>query len=249
MRFSFLLLIFIAGCATSSPPATSSQPKYELMLSGSIDGVPFNGIGVGSSAPHHDMVIQSAIAVNYFTMQSCHRSIQFVDVIKVPWYDWSDDSKSFTWTYDEAPTIETSGDCILRFCAYSKTVGSAPVACAVVDFKNDKYSLPAENICNGADGQTTGTSICHTMTGLIERVKFKGPVVIAPQIVDPTGKSAPYWINGQCVGKFLDVEQTLFEYQMPSDECVIIFLEKALPHRRAKLTAIPYSTAIYPGGS
>lgn len=243
-------LLFLFGCATTTTQAPTTQPKYQLTLTGTIDGYKFDGIGIGSPAAHHDMTIKSDIAVNYFTMQSCHRSIQFTDIIpEDPWYVWSKDSKSFSWTYDEAPTIEDSGDCLLRFCAYSKTVGSAPVACAIVDFKNVKYSLPFENICNGADGMASGSALCHTQIGLIERVKFKSPVVIAPQIVDPTGKSAPYWISGQCVGKFLDVAQTLFEYQMPSDECVIIFMEKAQPHRRAKLTAIPYSTAIYPGAT
>jgi hypothetical protein len=220
------------------------------MLSGLIDGASFQGIGVGSSDRHHDLVIKSAIAVNYFTLQSCHRSIQFADVIKVNWYDWSNDNKSFSWAYDESPTIEDSGDCILRFCAFSKTVGSPPVACAIVDFKNEKYSLPSENICNGAlNAKATGTSICHTQTGLIERMRFQSPVVTAPQVSDPAGKTAPYWIKNQCLGKFLDQNQTLFEYQVPENECVLIFMEKAQPHRRAKLTVIPYDTAQYPGGS
>lgn len=243
------------GCATSggsSQPAT--QPKYQLLLNGTIDGAGFQGVGVGSTAIHHDMEILSPIAVDYFTVQSCHRSVQFNGVIKVPWYDWSDDNKSFTWAYDESPTIEDTGDCILRFCAFSKVVGSPPVACAIVDFKSNRYTLPGQNICNGAmcNGtpcQTSGTAICHTQVGLLERFKFSGPVVVAPQRTDPTGKSDPYWIKGQCVGKFIDAAQTLFEYQVPEDECIVVFMEKQKPFRRAKLTVIPYDLPKYQGGN
>lgn len=255
--YGFILLMIatmlniVAGCAsTGQSVATAPAPKYQLMLGGTIDGAEFHGIGIGTSSRSHQMTIQSSVAVNYFTVQSCHRSVQFSDVIKVPWYDWSQDSKSFTWTYIEAPTIEDTGDCLLRYCAFSNTVGAAPVACAIVDFHSPKYSLPSENICNGVDAgpnSSSGMSFCHTQVGLVERMRFPGPVVIAPQVVDPTGKTAPYWIKDQCVGKFIDDAQTLFEYQMPENECVIIFMEKAPPHRRAKLTVVPYDLPKYGG--
>lgn len=256
MSVMFLFLIAISlllpsGCASTGTTTTVAPlPKYKLLLSGTMDGIPFQGVGVGSADKSHTMTIESPIAVNYFTMQSCHRSLQFVDVIEVDWYDWSKDNKSFTWTYAEAPTIEDTGDCILRFCAFSKSVGSPPVSCAIIDYRNPKYSLPSKDICDGEVGNALGTAMCHTQIGLIERMKFAGPVIVAPQVVDPTGKTAPYWINDQCQGKFLDADQTLFEYRVPSNECVVIFMEKAQPHRKAKLTVIPYDTAQYPlGGS
>ena len=239
------------GCAawqgSSAVPAPAPAPKYELTLGGSIDDVPISGVGIGSSATSHSITIQSMVAVDYFTMSSCHRSVQFNNVITVPWYQWGSDNKSFTFQYDEAPTIEDTGDCLLRFCAFSKTVGSPPSSCAVVDFHNAKYSLPSNNICNGVNGQATGTMMCHTQQGLVERVQFPVPVQVAPPIVDPTGKTAPYAISDQCAGKFLNANQTLFEYVMPTQECYVIFDEIAKPHRRAKLTVIPYNQALYQG--
>lgn len=247
---AFAPLLFCA-CATISPPTTVAPPiKYQLLLSGTIDGVPFQGIGIGSIAKHHDIMIQSTIAVDYFTVQTCHRAQQFNGVIPAdPWWKWGTDNKSFTWSYDEADSIEDSGDCILRFCAFSKVVGSPPVSCAIVDFKSPRYLLPGKNICNGANGAATGTAMCHTQVGLLERFQFAGPVVVAPQVTDPTGKAAPYWIKGQCQGKFLDDNQTLFEYQMPENECSILFMEKVKPFRRGKLTAIPYDLPKYSGGN
>lgn len=245
------LLIFSTGCSsTGSATAAPATPKYELLLTGTIDGQKFEGVGVGSVAAHHSMSLESAIPVNYFTMDSCHRSIQFTDIIpETPWYQWWADSRGFNWSYDEAPTIEDSGDCILRFCAFSKAVGSPPASCAIIDFKSAKYTLPGKNICNGAYGDATGTALCHTKVGLIERFQFPGPVIIAPQQKPADATQAPYWIKDQCLGKFIDSNQTLFEYQMPENECVAIFMEVAKPHRRAKLTAIPYDAARYPGGN
>jgi hypothetical protein len=240
-----LVAQFFMGCTSTAPVPTPPAPKYELTLTGSIDGVPFQGVGVGSTASHHDMVISSAISVNYFTVESCHRSLQFSDVISIGWLGTG--HQSYAWSYDEAPTIEDTGDCILRFCAFSKAVGSAPSACAIVDFHSPRFILPGQNICNGVNGSTSGTAICHTQVGLIERFQFPVPVVQAPQIVDPTGKTSPYWITNQCQGTFLDAAQTLWEYKMPAAECVAIFMEKALPNRMAKLTVIPYDQAQYQG--
>jgi hypothetical protein len=248
--WAFLALLFAACSTVPTASVSPAQPKYELMLSGTIDGAPFTGIGVGSSAPQHAMTIQSSIPVNYFTMDSCHRSIQFNGVIPgTPWFEFWKNGKtqSFAFTYDEALTIEDSGDCLLRFCAFSSVVGAPAVACAVTDFKSPKYQLPGTNICNGANGNTTGTALCHSKVGLIERYQFAASVFVAPEVVDPTGNTAPYWITNQCVGKFLDDAQTLFEYQVPSSECYVVFMEKAKPHRRAKLSVIPFDTAQFPG--
>lgn len=242
-------VLILGGCATGAPSAPAPAAKYQLLLTGTIDGYPFQGVGVGSAAPSHSMMVQSNVAVDYFTVQSCHRSVQFNNIIQMPWYSWITNGSTvgFTWTYTQAPTIEDNGDCILRFCAFSNTVGAAPVSCAIVDFKSPRYQLPGTNICNGVVGDTTGTAICHTQVGLIERFQFPGPVVAAPQVTDPTGKAAPYWINGQCQGKFLDAASTLWEYTVPENECNAIFMEVAKPHRRAKLTVIPYDIPKYGG--
>jgi hypothetical protein len=243
------LSLMLAACSSMPLPTPSPPAKYELLLSGSIDNIPFQGIGMGSSSASHAVTVQSSIAVNYFTVESCHRAQQFNDVITEPWYTWftGTNVQGFNWTYTAMPGLEDTGDCPLRFCAFSNTVGSPPVACAVIDFHANKYALPSTNICNGEAAQNTGSSMCHTMMGLTERIQFPGPVVTAPPVIDPTGKNAPYWIPGQCVGEFVDQAQSLWQYQMPQTECTIIFMEKAPPYRRAKLLVIPYNQALYGG--
>lgn len=247
----FSLAFSLNGCASldqanTTALAQAAVPKQELTLSGTIDGNPFVGIAVGGPGPVHDFVIKSASAVNLFVIKSCHRSEKIQDFIKDGWLD----PTSARWHYQEAPTIEDTGDCMVRMCAFSKEVGAAPSACAVVDFKSSSYTLPALNICNGLTGQTSGTALCHTQTGLLERFQFQAPVVTAPaqtDLSDPNNP-VPLKIAGQCDGKFLDDQQTLFEYTVPNQECVIVFMERAKPHRKAKLTVIPYDVPKYSGG-
>jgi hypothetical protein len=241
-----LMTMALSACSSNQVAQSPTVPKYQLQLTGSIDGNPFAGIGIGPDGSSHQMVVTSPISVNYFTVQSCHRSTQFLDIITTGWFN---NNTSFQWTYDEAPTIEDSGDCLLRMCAFSKVVGSPPVACAVVDFESQKYTLPGTNICNGVNGPTWGTAFCHTMVGLIERFEFSAPVVVAPQETNPNPPGGTYWIPGQCQGQFVDDAHTVFQYSVPQDECTIVFMEVAKPHRRAKLTVIPYNQTNYPGGS
>ena len=247
MKFAVgLISLFLISCASlpNLPFLTEAIPpsnlQHQLILRGKIDGIPFVGTGIGSDAKRHELLVTSPVTVNYFTMQSCHRSEQFPDFIEKGWFD---KKKTKLIIYEEAPQIEDTGDCILRLCAFSRELGAPPAACAVIDFKSPKYTLPGENICNGAVEKTTGTSICHTQVGLIERFRFPVPVVTAPSTT-PDG----VLIKGQCQGKFIDTQNTLWEYRIPKEECTIIFMERAKPHRRAKLTVIPYDVPAYYGG-
>jgi hypothetical protein len=238
-----VVIIMLTSC--TSVPIAPNTSKPQLTLKVSIDGAQFDlGISLGSASPTHTIAIQSNTPVNYFTMQSCHRSVQFNDVIEPKWYQWGQDSRSFAFTYTQAPGIEDK-DCPIRFNAFSNTVGKAPVASAVVDFKNARYLLMGENICNGADGVTTGTMLCHSQVGLRQRVHFQTPVQVGPQITDPAGKVPPYSIKDQCQGRFID--PLTWEYDMPDSECYVVFDQIAPPHARAKLTAIPFTDATYGG--
>lgn len=240
-----LIALLLNGCTTGSGPVQPTKPpKYELTLSGTLDGSAFTGIAVGSAAKSHRITISSSVDVNLFTVKTCHRSIKFEDVIAT---NWITPNRSYSWTYNQAPTIEDTGECIARFCAFSKEVGSQPSSCAVIDFKSDRYQLPGENICNGDDGQTSGTALCHTQVGLVERFRFKVPVLVAPPKTDPTGQAPPSLLPGECQGKFIDEAQTIWEYQVPTDECVVVFMERGPPYRRAKLSVIPYNQTQYSG--
>jgi hypothetical protein len=243
-----LPLFFSAGCSTAPATATNTVQTFELTLKGELDGQAFQGIALGSTGSSHDIKISSRNDINYFIAKTCHRSDKKEDVIT---QGWIKETQSWSYDFEEAPTLEDTGDCPLRICEYSKTVGAPPVQCAVIDFLNSKYSLPAENICNGADGITHGKNICHTQTGLVERIRFKEPVIIADPLPTPQGGDSTqiYLIQDQCAGKFIDPNQTVWQYVMPQKECYVVFDTLAKPHRRAKLTVIPYNIPLYSGGN
>lgn len=215
--------LFFLGCTAGQSILTPEPPAvvYDLDLSGTIDGVTWDGIAVGSASQYHDIKIESKTDVNYMRIVSCHRFEQYEDVIQTGWFHRN---RGFEYQYNESPGIEDTGFCVLRLQAFTKELDSndQPVGSAfgLMLFHNAKFALPGENICNGVDGGTTGTSICKSMSGLVERLKFKSQVVQA---------NAPADGPKPCQGKFIDGQT--WEYQMPLGECVAIFMTTAKPHQ------------------
>lgn len=240
------LSFYMLGCASSGSSIPSTSPKFELTLSGTLDGGEFTGIGMGDAKRKHLITISSRDDINYFIAQSCHRFEKREDVID---QDWFPNTKTWSYQFTEAPTLEDTGDCPLRICEYSKTVGAPPVQCAVIDFQNPKYSLPAENICNGSDATNHGKSLCHTKVGLIERIRFAEAVGVADPLSAAEGADpkVKYLIKDQCEGHFIDEESRIWQYVMPENECYVIFYQLAKPHALAKLTVIPFNTPLYKG--
>lgn len=230
------LFFLLAGCSGSQVASVQTPIVYEADIYGTLDGNQFQGIAVGSIAVSHTIRIQSPTDVNFMTIQSCHRFEHYEDVIQSGWFQ---PNRGFEYTYNQSPGLEDSGICVLRLGAFTKQVGAGE-AYGLMLFHNDKFTLPGENICNGADGGTTGTSICQTQTGLLERLKFKAPVAVAR----PTKDGAA--IPGQCQGKFID--DLTFEYIMPLGECVAEFMEKAEPHRKYVHLARGFNKTQYRGG-
>jgi len=243
-------ILGLVGCAsTNSSQATTDTKVYELTLSGQLDGQPFVGHAIGSAAPSHQLVISSTDDIPYVINQTCHRFEKHEKVITQGWFPTE---KQWKFNYIQASTIEDTGDCPLRTCAYSSTVGAPPVQCFVIDFKNPKYQHVAENICNGSDGgpgSAVGTLQCHTKTGLIERVRFDEPMRLAGPIQNPAASDgSTYQIPDQCSGKFIDNNNELFEYIMPAKECYAIFYAVKPPYARLKLHVIPYTEPLMTNG-
>lgn len=233
-------LLFMIGCTGTSPTVTPPSVVYEADLYGTVDGQPFTGVFVGSAGSSHSFSIQSKTDVNVMTIQSCHRFMHFEDVIQTGWFQ---PNRGFTTSYDDAPGIEDTGYCVVRLGAFTKqVVNGVPVgqAYAIGLFHSAKYALPGENICNGADGGTTGSSICQTMNGLIERLRFKGQVITARPKPDGSGL-----VPQMCAVH--QVDSNTWEYTMPVGECVVEFGEVAAPQRKYIHLARGFSNIQYRG--
>ena len=201
-----------------------------------MDGYDFQGVFVGSSGESHTFLINSKTDVNVMTIQSCHRYLHFEDVIQTGWFKAN---RGFQTSYTDAPGIEDTGYCVVRLGAFSKQVGAGE-AYGIGIFHSSQFNLPATNICNGASGQAEGTSICQSMAGLTERLRFTGQVITAKPSPDGSGI-----IPNMCKGKFIDA--TTFEYTVPTGECIIAFAEVAKPHRKYIHLARGFSKTIYRG--
>lgn len=242
MRLSVLLFIlFGAGCTGGvSLPSQPPPIVNDLDLHGTIDGVPWDGIAVGSAASTHDIKIESKVDVNYMRIISCHRFEQYADVIKTGWFQTN---RGFEYQYRESPGVEDTGLCVLRLQAYTKDVDSDgnPVGSAfgLMLFHNQQFTLAGQNICNGADGAITGTSICKSMSGLVERLKFKSQVVVAHPFPDGSG------LPPACAGEFIDAQT--WEYKMPAGECITVFMSTARPHEFAIHMAYGFNHSPYRG--
>ncbi len=237
---AFVMGLF--GCASSINAILPQPSVYQLDLYGSLDGYPWDGIAVGSAAKTHTIQIISKTDVNYMRIISCHRFEGYPDAIQTGWFKTN---RGFQYTFNESPGIEDTGYCLLRIQAFTKVVKSdgAPVGSAygLMLFHNQKFNLPAENICNGADGQANGTSICQSMNGLIQRLRFKEQVITADTPLEGSGVPLP------CKGTFIDA--TTWQYKMPSGECMAVFASVSKPHKYYVHLAYGFDKDQYRGGN
>lgn len=219
-----LVLLFLFGCGSIPVDINANAPVYRLDLYGTLDDAEWEGIAVGSAAKNHTIEINSKTDVNLMRIISCHRFESFPDAIETGWFQ---KNRGFEYEYNQAPGIEDTGFCVLRLQAFTKEIKSdgSPVGSAygVMLFHNDKFTLPGENICNGADGGTAGTSICQSMNGLIQQLRFREMVISSDKPPEGTGVPQP------CEGKFIDAYT--WQYKMPVGECVVIFASVSKPHK------------------
>lgn len=98
-----------------------------------------------------------------FKLISCHRH----EV-------WFDTKKKVEFTYSPKPLEAADGRlCALKLAAFDDKLENA---WAYIDFHGDE-SLAATVSCNGAkDYEAVGVSVCQSMTGLVQLVRFKDEV-------------------------------------------------------------------------
>jgi hypothetical protein len=233
----FFLMNMLTGCTTvGSPqqiklPETTAVNRYDLQ--GSINGVPFEGIGVIPRSPSYRIRIQSRQDVDLLISTSCHREVPAWSVIKKGWFE---DRRGYEFTYEPAPGIEDEGSCLMRLGTYNGSVQGVN-AHAIIDFGTTAEQLSARNICNGASGRTGGVSMCQSKAGLVQRLEFDGPT---RSVTPPKGTEPLFHGEKVCTGKWLS--QRLFEYEIQAGECVVAFMEEAQPHRIHRHTVVGYTT-------
>lgn len=232
--FAAILILFQPGCESISkisgaPSAPAPEVVYKYDLRGSVNGMRFDGIGVFPKAPFYDMRIESRVDVDLFTVTSCHRDFSVESAIKIGWFE---DKKGYSYRYNPTPGIEDLSSCLVKLGSFNRDKGQS--AWGLIDFRTDDATLPAMNYCNGASGQTGGTSFCQSRAGLIQRLVFDVEVA-----VDASN------LKSACVPSTKD--NKTWEYQIALGECVIAFMEKAVPNRVHRHTTVGYNQILIRG--
>lgn len=241
MRLVILVFVLqIVGCGSIPLPQTQTNIVYKLDLNGLIDGKRWDGTAIGSATQSHDITIESPTDVNWMRILSCHRFESYPDVIKTGWFRVN---RGYRYHYQEAPGIEDTGLCVLRLQAFTKALKSdgSPQgsAYALMLFHNSQFTLQAQNICNGEQGTGTGTTICQSMNGLRQRLKFTEQVITTSNPSDGTNAPSP------CQGHFIDAYT--WEYETSLGECMVVFGTTAKPHKFSVHMAYGFNTDQYRG--
>jgi len=206
-NISCILLILLSGCASFQLPSGAPNPNtiFKYDLKGTVNGLPFDGTGVIPYAPSYTIRITSRVDVDLFTVASCHRDFSVESAINLGWFQ---KKRGYEYEYTPSQGIE-NGSCLVRIGAYNKDKGAN--AWAIIDFQSPNEAMPALNLCNGAQLQEGGVSICQSRVGLIQRLVFTNKVQHS-SLIDP-----------KC--DFKSADGLTWEYQMPQGECVIAFKE------------------------
>lgn len=222
-----LSIISCANAPTVQGPADGAIYKNDIK--GTINGAPFDGVGVVPYSQSYDMKIVSRVDVDLLTVKSCHRDFSVESAIQLGWFQ---SKRGYEYQYVPVQGIEDFGSCLVHIGAYNKADGQN--AWGVIDFETPGETLQAENQCNGSSQQTNGVSICQSEVGLIQELIFQTPVRMSTK-VDPKCLITP------------PPDGLRWQYHVPSGECVMAFGEINPPYRIHRHTSEGYTDILIRG--
>lgn len=212
MKYIFLLPI-LAGCAGLGTVDQKLDPTvfYRRDMQITINGKAWDGVAVVPLAPKYDFKVKTVGRNDLFTITTCHREERL-----------RDQRDEVTFTYIPSAGVEDVATCAMRLGGFEKDRGRH--SWAFVEFQHADYKVQAVMQCNGQTIDVTGKGVCQSFAGLVQRVKFKYPVKIAPSLgcAMPTPK-----------------DELTFDFQIVKGECVYEFWEPSFS-RRFLLTTLGY---------
>lgn len=206
--------------------------RRDMVVNGAVGVLVLPHTAIQSQMTFH---VEAMGDLDLFTITTCHRSWSkeaawnITQIVKGGW--WESDRKivkkrevKFTLNLDKE--LEMDGDCPLELAGYSK---EGVHSWAFIDFEHPRYALTADIRCNGQPQiAAPGVAICQAREGLVQKIEFDVEVILSP--------------DGQCsVGA---EKGSVFEFPMPSGDCVFLFRETKSPHREFKLTTLGYQSIL-----
>jgi len=217
---SFLMLFVIGFLVTgcSNMPLQELNPATYYVNDVCVtwhksrrEEVKFCGAGTLPYAESYDLTIQNDGKLNFFAMTTCHRENTTENPDKGIFR--KDGKIKVTYT----PTVEKGRACALYIAAYNR---QGKHGWAAVFFENPRFQLKAKIECNGETYASNGVGVCQTRRKLITRIQFEDVVVPLKPVNGPAERSSDCPV--------LDTKDNkLFEFLMPTRECVYGFVDKA----------------------
>ena len=157
-----------------------------------------NTTNVAAPANSYDIVVTLRDESKYIAYRNCHGEE----------VDHRFNSSRLQFIYQPISRLEREEQCPMFI--YGVTDKSQKHSYGMIVFE-DPDGAPGKVLCNWGinDGTTTG---CQSRVGTMQEIQFSQPMVRANK-------------TGKCAVDTIKISDTHYEYVMPLDDCVIVFLE------------------------
>lgn len=185
----------------------------------------FEGTAVLPRADEYSLKFEALGRLDLFTLQTCHR-----DVSEQVSGGLFSGKKEKSVQYKPSDIESDSVSCPVLVGGYEKRKGRH--SWAFIDFEHPELTLPFKVQCNGSLEAARGVGVCQSRKGLIQRIKFEGPVLMSEK--------------ARC-GVMTKVSDLVYDLRVKTGRCVWRFKEAAKEGREARLTVLGYDRVMIRG--
>jgi len=185
-----LVLVLLTGCsALNIVEKLSDKPMlHDLVFV--VDGVEHKGTAVLPRREKYQIQVKAAGPIDFLQISTCNRHV----IVDVPEGGFFSKKKNKEQAYEYIPNkVEREVGCDLGLVVLDKNGGKHGFAYAV--FEAPELILKAIEMCNGGTADSSGTSICQSMVGREQGIRFLAPVEVVSDCELPMKLGNEYRYN------------------------------------------------------
>lgn len=213
-----IIMFYFVSCSNTQIPIDVTKTyKHDIYISNK------DGSGLGMIAlkkkPLYTFEFESEGIMDFFTFRTCSREIAIEDARR------GLNRKKVLLNYSPN-AVEQSQKCPAYINSFAE---NGRHASGYIDFEDDLDTLPAKLTCGELETSTNGVSVCQGRVGLMQKIEFNTDVIISPE----KGCDSINSSNSRS-----------FWFSIDPNDCVIVFMEKEVPHRTHRLVTHGYTEII-----
>jgi hypothetical protein len=210
-----LSLLFLVSCSSVFQDVSLKSSEYKRMMELTVNGVKGVGTIVVPKSSQYKIFGHIHGTAEALFLESCHREV------------FSENQGEVNYVYTPVAGIEDNRACPMEIIALDK---GAKHGLGVVDFQDERHTLPISLYCNGETSKALGVSICQAPIGMVQRVDFEAGVISEPgreecRIAEPSNYKS-------------------HEFRVIAGICTVVFQEIYPPNRKHRLTIIGFDRNI-----